>query len=71
MLFLTILDDVGQAIIKALRALFMSLCDVIYRLIVITYDIFEKIGTASLLSNDIVMDIYRKIGLILGLFIFI
>lgn len=68
MLFMTILGDIGLAIVKALRTLFMSLCDVVYRLIVVFYNIFEEIGTATLLSNDTVMGMYRKVGLILGLF---
>lgn len=68
MLFMTIWDDILLAIVKALRSLFMSLSDVVYRLIVVFYDIFEKIGTATLLSNDTVMEMYRKVGLILGLF---
>ena len=68
MQFLTIWDDILTAVVNAIRTLFMVLCDLVYRLIVITYDVFNRIGTAAILDNSTVSEIYRKVGLLIGLF---
>lgn len=65
--FLSLWDEITTAIVKALRAMFLSLCELVYKFIIFFYSVFEKFGTAQLLRNDTVMQIYRRIGLILGL----
>lgn len=61
-------DNVGSAILEALRSLMLSLCDIIYKLIVFFFDIFLMLGNSSLLEDSIVSEIYHRVGLILGLF---
>jgi len=65
-----ILDgNVTTAIVDAIRSLMITLCSLIYRLIVFCFDVFEKIGAANdILSTDIIVNITNKISLILGLF---
>ena len=64
-----ILDgNVTTAIVDAIRSLMITLCSLVYKLIVFSFDIFEKIGTASILSTDIIESLTNKISLILGLF---
>ena len=52
----------------ALRSLMLSLCDIIYRLISFVYEVFYNLGTARLLFDSDVQPIFRKVGLIIGLF---
>lgn len=52
----------------ALRGLMLSLCDIIYRLIVFVYDVFYNLGTARLLTDKDIQPIFQRIGLIIGLF---
>lgn len=64
-----ILDgNVTTAIVDAIRSLMITLCSLVYKLIVFSFDIFEKIGTASILSTDIIENLTNKVSLILGLF---
>ena len=60
--------NVTTAIVDAIRSLMITLCSLVYKLIVFSFDIFEKIGTASILSTDIIESLTNKISLILGLF---
>lgn len=54
---------------SALRTLFLDLCSIVYKLIVVCYNVFERIGTANILQgSDIFQQIANRIGLILGLF---
>lgn len=54
---------------SALRTLFLDLCSIVYKLIVVCYNVFERIGTANILQDsDIFQKIANRIGLILGLF---
>lgn len=68
MLFLSFWDDVGGAIVEALRSLMLSFCDIIYKLIVFFFDIFVVLGKAEILTDDTLLKFYERIGLILGLF---
>ena len=52
----------------ALRSLMLSLCNIIYRLISFVYEVFYNLGTARLLFDSDVQPIFRKVGLIIGLF---
>lgn len=61
-------DKVGSAIIDGLRTIMLSLCDLIYRLIVFFFDIFSLLGNAEILKDSTVLEIYERVGLVLGLF---
>ena len=61
-------DDVGGAILDALRSLMLSLCGIIYKLIIFFFDIFMKLGNAEILSDVTVSEFYERVGLLLGLF---
>lgn len=68
MYYLSVWDDVSKALVGAFRSLMMLLCEIIYKLIVFCFNIFEKLGTAKLLDNDTVTMLYEKIGLLLGIY---
>lgn len=68
MLILSFWDDVGEAIIDAIRSLMLSLCEIIYKLIVFFFDIFMTLGNGTLLNDATIQEIYQRVGLILGLF---
>ena len=61
-------DKIGGAIVDALRSLMLSLCDIIYRLIVFFFDIFMTLGNAQILGEITLSEFYTRVGLILGLF---
>ena len=65
-----ILDgNVTTAVVDAIRSLMITFCSLIYKLIIFSFDVFEKIGSANdILSTDIIVNITNKISLILGLF---
>jgi len=65
---LGLFNDIGNAIVQALRTFSGYIIAIIYELIAYLYKIFELLGTAEILDNDFVNAIYRKVGLILGLF---
>lgn len=52
----------------ALRSLMLSLCNIIYKLISFVYEVFYNLGTARILFDSDVQPMFRKIGLIIGLF---
>jgi len=60
--------DIGLAIEKAIRTLLLTLCQLVYSMIVFFFNIFEKIGTASIVGDSYIMEVYERVGLILGLF---
>lgn len=60
--------DIVSTARDALRGLMLTLCDIIYRLIVFIYDVFYNLGTARLLYDSDVQPIFNKIGLIIGIF---
>jgi len=62
------LSDIGNAIFSGLRTLLMSICNFLYSLVITCLDLFEVIGKANIVDNDIVSGIYQRVGLILGIF---
>lgn len=68
--FLTLLifDKIGETILKSLRTLMMAICELVYNLIVFCFDVFQKLGTAQIVSDAAVNGIFNKISLILGIF---
>lgn len=63
-----ILNDVGKAIMDGLRTLMLTLCDVVYKMIYLTFNIFEKLGTAQIIEDTQIQAIFNRIGLIIGIF---
>lgn len=61
-------DKIGSAILESLRSLMMSLCEVIYKLIIFFFDIFIMLGNGSLLTDETLLEFYERIGLLIGLF---
>lgn len=59
---------IGKAVTDALRTFMLTLCDAIYRLIYFTFYIFEKLGTATIITQEQVQEIFTRVGLIIGLF---
>lgn len=62
------LSSVGDAIMDGIRTFMLTLCDGIYRLIYMTYFMFEKLGTAKIITDDQIAGIFRRVGLIIGIF---
>ena len=60
--------NITQVIFDAMRSLCLFLDIIIYDMIVLMYGIFEKLAVAEFLSNEAIQDIYRKGGVILGLY---
>ena len=65
---MNILDflGIGQAIEHGFRTLMFILCDGVYRLIYLTFYIFEKLGSARIIEDT--QGIVNRISLIIGLF---
>ena len=61
-------DVINISIVKAIRSLFLVLCDFVYRLIIVFFDIFSRLGSAEILQNSTIQAIYSRIGLIIGIF---
>lgn len=65
---MNILDflGIGRAIEHGFRTLMFILCDAVYRLIYLTFYIFEKLGSARIIEDT--QGIVNRISLIIGLF---
>lgn len=60
------LDKVGGAILNGIRYLMFSLATFIYGLLMNLYDMFTALCTVRLLSNDILQELAKRVGYILG-----
>ncbi len=60
------LEKVGGAIIQGVRYLMFSLSALIYELFMNLYDMFTALCTIRLLSNDVLQELAKRIGYILG-----
>lgn len=60
--------SIGSAALDAARAFLLSICDIVYKLLIFCFDVFEDIGGASILSSQKLQTIFNRIGLLLGLF---
>ena len=60
------LDKVGGAILNGIRYLMFSLSTFIYQLLMNLYDMFSALCTVRLLSNDILQELAKRVGYILG-----
>lgn len=64
-----LLDEIGKAVLDGFRMLMLDLCNLIYKLIIFCFGVFESIGSnTSLITNDSITNIFKNISLILGLF---
>lgn len=62
------LEDVGFAIKQSLRTASGKLAALLYNFIVDMYEVFMALARAQILRNEIIQNIYNRVGLILGLF---
>lgn len=62
--------DVFGAVLNALRTACYWLTSIIYELLVNLYNFFDTLCNARILSNDIISEMSKRIGLILGLVMF-
>lgn len=60
------LEKVGGAIIQGIRYLMFSLSTLIYDLFMKLYDMFTALCTIRLLSNDVLQELAKRVGYILG-----
>ena len=67
-LTLFIFDKIGDVIVKSLRTLMITVCELIYSLIVFCFDVFEELGTAKIITDTEINEIFNKVSLILGIF---
>lgn len=63
-------DGIMGAILSGLRTLLFEIVTTIYQLIGNVYNLFERLCKARLLSNDILGEMTKRIGFILGLITF-
>lgn len=68
MMYFLDLFGIGDAIVQALRSLCGSISALLYEFISTLYTLFIYISKAQILENDFINSIYRKVGMLLGLF---
>lgn len=68
MYFLGIFQNIGDTIEQALRSLMGLFSATIYSLIESMYLLFNYLAKAEILDNEFITEIYRKVGLLLGIF---
>lgn len=68
MYFLGIFQNIGDIIEQSFRSFMGLISATIYTLIENMYLLFNYLAKAEILNNDFIAEIYRKVGLILGLF---
>lgn len=66
--FLLILEEIGAAIVQAIRSLMGVFAALLYNFIVDLYNVFMIIARVQILNDDYIQSIYNKVGIILGLF---
>lgn len=60
-------DGVIGAVIKGLRSIFYTIISMIYRFIIDLYWLFNTLCTGRLLDNNVMTELSKRIGLILGI----
>lgn len=63
-----VFGDIGNSIGVALRSFVGWVISQIFNLIVYLFEVFDIISKTEILENEFIKNIYRKVGLILGLF---
>ncbi len=60
--------DIGVAILKVINTLLFKICVWIYDFVAKCYMLFEKIANAEIIDNSVTQDIFRRVGLILSIY---
>ena len=68
MYFLGVFQNIGDTIEQALRTFMGQIAAILYSLIESMYVLFSYLAKAEIIDNDFIAAIYRKVGLLLGLF---
>ena len=61
------LESESNVMLDLIRTVLLSICNVIYKLIIVMYELFMAIGDATILNSSGVQVIYNRVGLILGI----
>lgn len=67
-MYILLLEEIGRAVVNALRTLSLTIFDALLTGINVVYAFFMKLATYRLLDDSTITDLYTRIGLILGLF---
>lgn len=54
-------------ILKSARSLFYWISELIYKFVIVLYQLFEDIATARLLDNELLTAVIRRVGVVLGI----
>ena len=65
MLFLGFWRNLGDNALNSLRTLFAHLCQFIYPLICLAYELFLKLATFELFDSNGVTNIYKRVTMVL------
>lgn len=63
-------DKVMGSILSGIRTILFEIMVVVYKLVVLLYDFFEKLCSTRILSNEVINTMSQRIGLLLGLVMF-
>lgn len=66
--FLSFWSDIGFSIKQALRTFSCKIAAMLYEFIVDLYNVFMYTARAEILEDSFIQEIYRKVGMILGIF---
>ena len=71
MYFCGILGDVWDGIIgniyQAIRGMMYTICSLVYKLVILLYNLFDVLCHSRIMDNELVQQISARVGLILGL----
>lgn len=57
----------SSIMLDLIRTVLLDLCNIVYKLIIVLYELFMAVGDATILNSSSVQTIYNRIGLILGI----
>ena len=60
-------DGIMGTILMSARSLFYWISELIYKFVIILYQLFEDIATARLLDNELLTAVIRRVGVVLGI----
>ena len=63
-------DGVVGAVIKGLRSIFYDIISMLYKFIINLYWLFNTLCTGRLLDSEVMQELSKRIGLILGIIMF-
>jgi len=62
-----VFNNIGEAISQGIRWLFYTINTLIYRLIIVLYQLFEYLCNARLLDSEIIGQLSKRVGVVLGI----